>query len=188
MFEKLFPCPICKQSCHLNKIFTYQVKETKRPNSILMKVFKNAKFICYYEGCKLLDPLENIHHHEMFECRHQSILCSAQSYRFINNEKTVIIHLIDCFFYFLYCAVCRLLYNMSCLTHDCNLVTSQRSIPSYFKYYHKNSPPNHTDKDVFLRTNSNINTFEDRGKIDYYMFLSVPLSQPPHTSVLTRLI
>ena len=25
MFEKLFPCPICKQSCRLNKIYTYQV-------------------------------------------------------------------------------------------------------------------------------------------------------------------
>ena len=34
MFEKLFSCPICKQSCHLNKIYTYQVEKNKRPYSI----------------------------------------------------------------------------------------------------------------------------------------------------------
>ena len=30
MFEKLFPCLICKQSCHLNEIYTYQVEKNKR--------------------------------------------------------------------------------------------------------------------------------------------------------------
>ena len=77
---------------------------------------------------------------------------------------------------------------MSVLTHVCNLIKSQRSIPSYFKYYHENSPPNHSHKDVFLKTNSYIETFEDRGKINYNMFLSVALSQHPLTSVLTRQI
>ena len=27
MFEKMFPCPICKQSCCINKIYTYQVEK-----------------------------------------------------------------------------------------------------------------------------------------------------------------
>ena len=40
MFEKLFPCPICKQFCNLNEIYTYQVENNKRPNSISMKMFK----------------------------------------------------------------------------------------------------------------------------------------------------
>ena len=58
MFEKLYPCPICKQSCHLNKIYTYQVKKNQRPNSISMKMFKRAKFICSYAGCRVSYPLE----------------------------------------------------------------------------------------------------------------------------------
>ena len=58
MFEKLFPCPICKQSCHLNEINTYQVKKNKRPNSILMKMFKRAKFICSYTWFGVSYPLE----------------------------------------------------------------------------------------------------------------------------------
>ena len=77
---------------------------------------------------------------------------------------------------------------MSVLTHDCNVIQSQRSIPSYFKYYHEDPPPNHAHKDVFLKTNSYIETFEDRFKINYNMFLSVALSQSQPTSVLTRRI
>ena len=188
MFEKLFPCPICKQSCHLNEIYTYQVKKNKRLNSISMKMFKRAKFICSYAGCGVSYPLEKIHHHEMFECPHRSILCPAQGCRFINNVETVIIHSINCPIHLLYCALCKSLYNVSVLTHDCNVIKSQRSICSYFKYYHKNSIPNHSHKDVFLRTNSYIETFEDRGKINYDMVLSVALSQPPPTFVLTRRI
>ena len=152
-----------------------------------MKMFKRAKFICSYAGCGVSHSLEHIHHHEMFECAHRSILCPAQGCRFINNVETVIIHSINCPF-LLYCAVCKSLYNVSVLTDDCNVIKSQRSIPSYFKYYHENSPPNHSHNDVFLRTNSYIETFEDKGKINFDMFLSVALSQPPFTSVLTRRI
>ena len=124
----------------------------------------------------------------MFECPHRSILCPAQGCRFINNVETVIIHYINCPIQLLYSAVCKLLYNVSVLIYDCNLIKSHRSIPLYFKYYHENSPHNHSHKDVFLRTNSYIETFEDRGKINYDMFFSVALSQPPPTSVLTRRI
>ena len=46
MFEKIFPCPICQQSCHLDEIDTYKTKKNKRPNSISMKMFKMARFIC----------------------------------------------------------------------------------------------------------------------------------------------
>ena len=72
----------------------------------------------------------------MFECPHRSILCFEQGCRFINNVETVLIHFINCPFKLLYCAFCKLLYNVSVLTHDCNVIKSQRSIPSYFKYYH----------------------------------------------------
>ena len=150
MFEKLFPSPICKQSSHLNEIYTYQAEKNKRPNSISMKMFKRAKLICPYAGCGVSFPLDKIHHHEMFECPNRSILCPAQSYRFINNVEIVIIHSINCSFYLLYCALCKSLYNVSVLTHDCNVIKSQRSIPSYFKYYHENLPQNHSHKDVFL--------------------------------------
>ena len=133
MFEKLFPCPICKKSCHLKEIFTYQVEKKIRPNSILIKMFKRAKIICSYAGCGVFHPLENIHHHEIFECAYRRILCPAQGCRFINNVETVIIHPINCPFHLLYCVVCKTLYNVFILTHDCNVIKSQRLITSYFK-------------------------------------------------------
>ena len=37
----------------------------------------------------------------------------------------------------------------------------------------------------FLRTNSYIETFEDRGKINYDMLMSVALIQPPPTAFST---
>ena len=188
MFEKILPCPICKQSCHLNEIYTYQVETKNRPNSISMRMFKMVKFICSYEGCRKSYPLEKIHHHEMFDCPHRSILCSAQVCKFINIMETVIIHLINCPFHLLYCAICKSLYNVSVLTHDCNVIKSHRTIPSVFKYYYNNSPPNHSHKDVFLRTNSYIETFEDRIKINYDMFMSVALIKPPPTAFFNRRI
>ena len=80
ILEKLFPCPICKQSCSLNEIYPYQVEKTKRPNSISIRMFKRVKFICSYAGCGRSYPLETIHHHEMFDCPHRSILsCTGLS-------------------------------------------------------------------------------------------------------------
>ena len=106
MFEKILPCPICKQSCHLNEIYTYQVVKNKRPNSISMRMFPRVKFFCSHGGCGKSYPLEKIHHHEMFECPHQSILCSAQVCQFINYVEIVISHSINCSFHLLYCAIC----------------------------------------------------------------------------------
>ena len=110
MFEKMFPSPICKQSCRLNEIYAYQVEKTKQPNSNSMKMFKRVKCICSYAGCGRSYPLETINHHEMFECLHRSILCPALGCLFINNVKTVIIHFINCHFHLLYCAFCKSLY------------------------------------------------------------------------------
>ena len=56
------------------------------------------------------------------------------------------------------------------------------------KYYHENPPANHFHKDVFLCNHLYTETLEDRGKINYDMFMSVALSNPPPTSVLTRRI
>ena len=128
MFEKIFPCTICQQSCRLDEIYSFKVEQQKRPNSISMRIFKKAKFICTYAGCGKSYPLETIHHHEMFECPHRRILCSAQSCNFINYVETVIIHSINWPFYLLYCAICKSFYNVSVLTHDCNIIKSQRSI------------------------------------------------------------
>ena len=131
MFDKMFPCPICKQSCCMNEIYTYQVEKKKRPNSISKRMFKRVKFICSYTKCGKSYSLEKIHHHEMFECSHRSILCPALGCQFINNVETVIIHSINCPFHLLYCAICKSLYNVSVLIHDCNVIKSQRSIPSW---------------------------------------------------------
>ena len=170
------------------KSISYQVEKIKRQNLISMRMLKSVKFICSYAGCGRSYPFETMHHHEMFECPHRRILCPAQGCRFINNMETVIFHSINCALHLLYCALCKSLYNVSDLTHDCNVIKSQPSIPSYFKYYHENSSLNHLHTDVFLRPNSYIKTFEDRGKINYDMFLSLTLFQPPPTSVFTRRI
>ena len=121
----------------------------------------------------------------MFECSHRSILCPAQGCQFINNLETVIIHSINCPFYFVFCAICKSLYNVSILNHDCNVIKSQRTIPLIFKYYYNNSLPNHLLKDVFLKTNSFIETFEDKAKISYDMFMSVALIILPPTAFFT---
>ena len=77
---------------------------------------------------------------------------------------------------------------MSVLAHDCNLIKFKHTIPSVFKYYYNNLSPNHSNKDVFLRANSYIETFEDKGKINYDMFMSIALIQPLPTSFYTRRI
>ena len=124
----------------------------------------------------------------MFECLHRSILCPPQGCKFINNVETVIIHSINCPFQLLYCGICKSLNYVSVLTHDCNVLKFQRSILSFFKYYHENLPFNHSHKDVFLRNNSYTETFEDGGKIKYYMFMRVENFYPLPTSTLTRRI
>ena len=52
------PSPICKQVCHLNEIYTYQVEKNKRPNSISIRMFQSVKFIYFYAGCKVSNPLK----------------------------------------------------------------------------------------------------------------------------------
>ena len=77
---------------------------------------------------------------------------------------------------------------MSDFTHDYNVIKSKRSIPSLFKYYHENPLANHFHNNVFLRNHLYTETFEDRGKINYDMIMSVALPNPLLTSVLTRRI
>ena len=125
---------------------------------------------------------KNIHHHEMFECPYWSIFCSSQVCQFSNNVETVIIHSTNCFFHLLYCAICKSFNNVSVLTLDWNVIKFQRLIPSVFKYYHNISTTNHSHTNVIIRTNWYIETFEIRAKINYDMFRSVELTQPPPAS------
>ena len=118
--------------------------EDKKSKLYFNENVQRVKFICFYAACVKSYPLENIHHHEMFECPHRSILCTAQACQFINNVDPVIIHYINCPFQLLYCAICKSLYNVSVLTHDCNIIKFKRSIPSLLKYYHDNSLLNHS--------------------------------------------
>ena len=120
----------------------------------------------------------------MFECPHQSILCPEQGCKFIDNVETVIIHSINRPIHLLYCLICKSLYNVLVLTHDCNVIKSMCTIPSVFKYYHI-SPSNHSHKDVYVKTNSYIEPFEDRAKINNDLFISVALIKPPPSAVLT---
>ena len=94
-----------------------------------MKIFPRVKFICSHARCGESYPLEKIHYHEMFECPHRSILCPAQGCQCINNVETVIIHTINCPFNLLYCAICKSLFNVSVIIHDCDIIKSQCTIP-----------------------------------------------------------
>ena len=119
----------------------------------------------------------------MFECPHRCILCTAQCYKFINNVETVIIYSINYSFHLLNCSICKSLYNVSILTHDCNVIKSQRLI--FFIYYHDNSRSNHSHYDIYLRNNSYTETFEERGNIYFDMFICVAPSHRLPTLVLT---
>ena len=114
-------------------------------------MFQKVNFICFYAGCGEFYPLKKIHHHEMFECPHRSILCPAHGCQFINNVETVIIQSHNCHFQLLYCAICKSLYNVSVFTHNCNVIKVKCTIPSVFKYYHNILPLNHSHKEVLLK-------------------------------------
>ena len=116
-----------------------------------MRLFKKTKLICTYTTCKKSYPFETLHHHEMFECPHRRILCPAQSCSIINNVETVNIYSINCPFYLLYCAICILLYNISVLTHDCNIIKSQRSIPIFSNIITKIRQPIICNKIIFFK-------------------------------------
>ena len=151
-------------------------------------MFKKAKFICSYAGCGKSYPFEKIYHHEMFECIHRSILCLAQGCKFINKMETLILHFINCPFHLLYYVVCQSLYNMSVLTHDCNVIKTQCSICLCLNIIMRIRQLITFIKNVFLRNHSYTEPFEERRKINYNMFMSVALSNPPPTNVLTRQI
>ena len=85
LFENFYPCPIWKQCCCIDKIYSYIVKKIKRLNSILLRMFKNTKFICYYAEFKTSYFFKTIHYQEMFEFLNRSIICTLQSCKFINN-------------------------------------------------------------------------------------------------------
>ena len=86
----------------------------------------------------------------MFEYLYRSILCFAQRCKFINNVKTVILHSINCPLYLLYCVLCKSLCNVSGLTHDCNVIKSQRSIPFFTNMITRIRPPITSIKMVFF--------------------------------------
>ena len=131
MFEKIFSCSIFQKSFRLDKIYLFKVQKQKRHNSFSIRMFKKAQLICTYADCGKSYSLETIYHHVMIECFHRSILCFAQGCQFINSVDTVIIYSINYPFYLLYCAISKSLYIVSVLTHDCNVIKSQRSIPSF---------------------------------------------------------
>ena len=86
--------------------------KTKRSDYISMKMFKQAKFICLYTECGKSFPLKNSNYNKNFKCPYQSILFPTL-FLIFNNVKTLIIYSITCTFYFMYCAICKSLYNVS---------------------------------------------------------------------------
>ena len=135
---------------HLDEIFTYNVEKILPPNSVSMKMIQNTNFICSHRECTHSYPLEQIHQHELYECRQRIVKCPVPYCQFIHNIETVISHSINCPFHLIYCSGCNTMSNVAVLTHDCKVIISQRSIPSQIKYYYENPPLNHSNEDVFL--------------------------------------
>ena len=144
-----------------------------------------AKFICSIPGCGQSFPLEQINHHEMYECLHRNIQCPAPYCKFINKLETVINHSIECPFHLIYCAKCKTLSNVSVLKHDCKVIQAQRTIPSDIKYYHEDPPLNHLHGDVLLGIHSFNESFEDYYYNRYDSFMSVSHGLPSPTPLLS---
>ena len=149
-------------------------------------MFNKAKFICSLSGCGQSFPLEQINHHEMYECFHQNIKCPAPYCKFINKLETVINHSIKCPFHLIYCSECKTLSNVSVLKHDCKVIQAQRTIPSDIKYYHENPPLNHSHGDVLLGIHSFNESFEDYYQNRYDLFMSVLHGLPSPILLLFR--
>ena len=60
-----------------------------------MRMFKNQSLFALTQDGESPIYWQKIHHDEMFECLHRSILCPAQGCKFINNMETVILHFIN---------------------------------------------------------------------------------------------
>ena len=152
-FEIIIFNSICKQSCSINKIYIYQAKKDKRPNSISIIMFKNVKFICSYARCGKVYILVTILYNKMFKCPHWSILYFAQGCRFINNVKIEYIHWINYFFLFVKLRI--LLIIVQCFSFDSWLQCYKISPFNLliFKDYQENSPPNHSHKNAYFKTN-----------------------------------
>ena len=143
-FKLIITCLTCRQDCCMYEIYTYQVEKLKRPDSISMRIFNKAQFICSIQGCGQSFLLEQINHHEMYECLHRNIQCAVSYCKFINKLEAVINHSIKCLFHLIYCAKYKTLSNVSVLKHDCKFIQALRTIPSDIKYYHEYPPLNHS--------------------------------------------
>ena len=153
-------CLICQQSCRLNEIYSFKVKKKFQlyfnENVHKDKVYLQLRWI-WTVLC-----IRTIHHHEMFECPNRRILCPAKGCNFINNVETVIIYSISCPYNLLYCAICKLVYNVSVFTHDCNIIISQRLM--FFQILSRKFARQIIHIKIFNRNNSYTETFEDRVK------------------------
>ena len=161
------------------------MEKIKRFESISNRMFNKAKFIFSIPGCEQTLLLEQINHHEMYECLHRNIQCVAPYCKFINKLKTVINHFIKCPFHLIYCAECKALSNVSVLKHNCKVIQAQRTIPSDIKYYHENPPLNYSHKDILLGIHSINESFKDYYYNRYDLFMSVSHGLPSFTPSLS---
>ena len=185
-FKLLITCPTCLQDCFMYEIYTYQIENIKRPESISMRMFNKAKYICSLQGCGQSFQLEQTNHHEIYESLHRNIQCPPPYCKFINKLETVINHFIKYPFHLIYCAECRALSFVFVLKHDCKVCQSQRTIPSDIKYYHKNQPLNHSHGDVLLGIHSFNESFKDYYHNWYDLFISDIHVLPSTTPLLSR--
>ena len=62
-FKFKIRCPTCKHIGSLDEIHIFKVEKVEHPDSVFMRMFKEALFVCTHEGCGQTFSLDTINHH-----------------------------------------------------------------------------------------------------------------------------
>ena len=106
-FQYKIRCPTCKQFSSLDDIYTFNENKRHHSDSVSMRMFKKALFICSHAGCAQSFQLEKINQLEINECKQRRIHCQANRCSFVIRVDHVIIHSVQCPFHIFIAVVVR---------------------------------------------------------------------------------
>ena len=173
-FQFKIICPTCKQYSSLDEINTYESEKRDHPDSVSMRMFNNAFFICSHSGCGQFLKLDQINQHEVYECKQRRIHCPADRCTFISRVETVIIHSVKCPFHIIYCGRCKSSYNDSVWNHQCEISKTKRLHISNWRlrFQERQSLTTHLHGDMVLIPHSFQKSYESHYKSRFDQFKS----------------
>ena len=68
----------------------------KRPGSLTAKMYDEAKITCTNIGCTIELKIDQINHHEFFQCPFRLIKCPAKHCNYINTPSKMHQHALRC--------------------------------------------------------------------------------------------